>query len=712
LGGAAGAAFAAGEAKPYEKGPEQAPSWIEVTLLGSQADAIMATVPAKPGPVPVGNAEAGLSLVCFGGADVAVSCAQRYLEAGDRVDPVLQKGVRVTGVLRIGRSPARGAEVALVPKDLRSRRFVTLPLRLDEKTKKLVRTVASDEHGRFHIPQLAPGEYLLDVKLPGGWLHQRDLSVPRREALLPKGPKGAAAEAVLDLGEIAFDEGISFEVFVTGLGGQPVPSARVGALQHDDPERARFFEAVADAGGKAVLTGLEPGEATRVTCVADGYEVNHQSFDAPPAAVGCTLEPLAAIAGQVVDPDRYPVADARITGRFERPAATSRDGRFSLTDLAAGTYELVISAPGFRVERLSVGVAAGEKKALPPIELTPGREWHGLIRDAATRKPVAGASIVSVEPEGLVNAASGEEGEFAFTADAEQPLHLRATAEGYADAVFEADEAKLDEEKRLVVDLTRGGRIHVTVWDEAASAPCQGCPVNLQQPGGATKRLVTDGRGEALSGALAEGRFLVSLVQERSLGGVVQVQGGGDSRWADVLPGEVTPVHFGERSQTVEVRFRPPVPEGWRLFALSSSGSKIGERLPDGGFRILKPKGGAVTLALSGGEPASFVRQKVVAADDDSPFLELPLPRTSVQGRFVRGEKTAPTEPWTLLSAEGMVQASGLSGPDGSIFVPFLQPGTYVIAVAGKPVRTFRLEPGGEDLGQVALEAPIQAPGN
>src|SRR5206468_2418823 len=145
------------------------------------------------------------------------------------------------------------------------------PLALDRKAGALVRELRTDAAGRFATPELAPGEYRLEVNAPGGLiLHGEPFALPAREALLPKGaPPGA--EAVLDLGAIEVPAGVAVEISVRDAAGLPLAGAKVGGSQGDRPETTRFFEAETDTGGRAVVSGFDPARGASFACVKPGY---------------------------------------------------------------------------------------------------------------------------------------------------------------------------------------------------------------------------------------------------------------------------------------------------------------------------------------------------------------------------------------------------------------------------------------------------------
>lgn len=685
--------------------------WLEVTPLASQDEAVTVAFEAPSGPVKVSGVKAGLALVCIGGEHVAVSCAQQYLEPGAAVQPVVQRGVRVSATVRTGRRAVAGARVELVAKELRSRRFVTLPLARDKRTGRLLRELATDASGRMTTPQLAPGEYLLQVRPPGGRILHRELSVPRPEALLPKSAP-AGTVAVLDLGEIVLEPGVGVAVFVTGPGGEPIAGAPVGALQGDSSSGHQFFETATDSAGKAELSGLAPSSPVGISCQAPGFLRLEQRFEAPPPSVGCPLQPLAEIAGSVVDEEDRPVARATVSSKaIDRPATTGKDGGFRMVELPAGTYALTAAARGFAPERVSFTVAPGERRELPPIELSPGRTIRGQVQEDRGGEPIEGARVFAVDPPGAVDEVSGEEGDVTFSLG-EEPLQLRVAADGYPETDVEVDPEELaagvlEGEEPLPIRLQRGGRLHIEVWDEQADLPCAGCAVMLDAVGTVrTARVVTDGRGACLTEPLAPGPYSLAPVDERSLGGIIEVNGGGVRINVEVIADAVTPVVIGERTRVVEVRFHPPAPEGWNVTAASASRSLAAKRLADGAFAVRRRPGEAVTLSLHG-DTTVTVHQAVLSADDDRPQIELPLPGGGIRGTLMAGEPAGSARVLSLVTADGTVKATALVTEGSRFAFPFLSPGTYTLMVDRRPVRFVAVATDREeDLGDVTPAPP------
>jgi len=675
-------------------------SWLEVTPLGSFEPARLIERAGSSAPVRLDHWKAGLALVCAGGDGVAVACEQRYLEAAPVLSPELQNGARITGVVLVGSAPASNARVALVPQRLTSRRLLTLPLALDRRTKTLLREVRTDRAGRFTTPELAPGEYQLEINTPEGLIHHGEpFALPPREALLPKGAKKPEAEAVFDLGQIVLPGGVRVEIGVHDAAGLPMAGAKVGGGQGERPESRRFFETVTDAQGKAVLSGLDPAEAASFVCVVPGYSDVRQRFATLPLSVDCAMRRLARLEGRVLDGDGEPLAGAMLSlaGRH-RSVPADKDGSFSLQDLEPGPYRLVAAAPGFRPARRDIGLAAGERRKLSTIELQPGREIRGYVRDARSKEGLAGASLSSVDPPGAIATTTAEDGSFQLGTDDTERMAVEVSAAGYPATTAEVPSGA-DGRAPWVIELTPGGRIRAEVWDEEADGPCQGCSLTLTPAGGPSQSIATDGEGVAVSEPLAEGTYMVTPTKVQSLGWVVQVSGGREIKTVQVVSGETATVHFGERRRRVVVRLHPQAP-GWLLSMEAKTRSGAADPLPDGSFLVAKPQGEAVSLTLVRGR--ENVALGVLPADDDRTAFDIDVPQTEVRGALAG--KVLPEGVRLVSASDPSVYASSAVPPDGSFTIPFLPPGVYALVVNGRAIRSLSVETGvTTNLGRIEL---------
>jgi protocatechuate 3,4-dioxygenase beta subunit len=159
-------------------------------------------------------------------------------------------------------------------------------------------------------------------------------------------------------------------------------------------------------------------------------------------ARGATLE------GDVVDDRGAPVASYTLgiesyVGPSDRaPSGQSRPfqdprGAFSWDKLPAGRYVLTASAEGRPHARsASVEVEAGRTSARVHLTMARGATLSGRVLDAATRKPLAGATVAfdaSTLTRGaaLHSARSDEQGAYSLEGAPDGPFSVRVSREGY-----------------------------------------------------------------------------------------------------------------------------------------------------------------------------------------------------------------------------------------------------------------------------------------
>jgi protocatechuate 3,4-dioxygenase beta subunit len=677
--------------------------WLQVFPLTPHREDRLFLVEDGTRAVALDSVEPGPAMLCAGGMEVATRCERVLVEKeGFLTLAAPVAGVRVTGRLLVGRNPVSGARIAVVPEPLPARRFFSIPL--FREGEHLETRVLSDEKGRFTIPLLAPGDYRLDIRSPGGRLdHGEPFTVPDPRKLRtradPPGPP------LFDLGDLGLADGVRVEVTVTDSSGRPLNGAGVGAGQGLRLERT-YFEAYANADGIAVLSGVDAAKPIGITCVAPGYVRWEKEFETIPSALRCALDRYSGIEGTVIDEDGEPVAGATVTVRpleFARSVPTSEDGTFTFGEMTAGEYRLLVAASGYRTAEREVALAAQEQANLDPIRLLPAEALDGRVVDGLTGEPVGTASVTVKDPPGAGAAVTDEEGKFTLWTGSDETLWIEVAAAGYPPATVGVTAERQAAPEPLEIELLAGGRVHVSVWDEEADAPCRGCSLSLGGEG-RSHSLTTNADGEALSELLSPGRYYASLVQMRSLGSVVTVSSGDQIRRFTIEPGQTTRVQFGEKRQTVEVLFSPPPPPGWKLLAEVGPRADLLDPQPDGSFLVRRPPGQAVKLTLEV-LGSVRVRQAVLPADFDQPVVRLELAETQVRGTLVRGQEPLASDRLEIVSvAEGAVAALAKSDAAGVFVVPYLPPGGYQLLVENRRVGVFELAEGASlDLGRLAV---------
>ena len=697
LGGPAAHAGAYGTSSSAEaeSGPsESSLKWLELTPLDGKDDSQVFLDEELEESVEL---EAGRWMLCVGGEAFAAHCAVTVSEGGSESPPDFGAGAELVGTIVVGGRAVSEVRISVVPANLGSRRPFTVPLTWDRGTEELIRNVDTDPGGSFRIPALAPGDYSLEVVPKGGrLLTAGPFSVPAPERLLARGEAPTEVQAVWDLGELRFDSGMSVEVLVTDTAGAPLSHARVGGRQGDPPEVV-FFETEADEEGKAVLSGLDSTLPVHIVCVAEGHGRMSGTFEVPPSSTHCTMEALAGAYGLVVDESDEPVSGAVITlVDRDRSVPTDGEGIYHLDKLAAGTYELEVSAPGLRLETVEITLEPGDRIEVEPVVLFPGETILGEVVEATTGEPLPDASVAVVEPPGGGSTVTDEEGLFELQTDPERAPEVRIEAAGYPRHRRKIPKTAFESGERVRFEIRPGGRIEVRAWSEEGDGPCAACEFSLSGQGEDWPSLVTGPEGRALSDLLPEGRYAVQRVRVRSSGSVVRVSSGQDVRWANVVAGEIETVEFGEPTLSLEVRFRPPPPSDWTLSARGPGWNRQAEALEAGRFRLRRPPGDSVELILRGPEGATL-HAGTLPAEFEGETFEADLPAGRVQGRLVHGEAPAQSVDLVVLDArQGMRRATARSNVDGSFAVPFLPSGTYHLAVGDQIVRTFSVTAGSD----------------
>ncbi len=712
--------------------------WLELTPLVGDREAAVVILGDRRGEDGEERLRSGLevpglpaepAMLCSGGEPWAVTCDEVYLErrvtmAFGSVDPVeievrFETGVEAVGRYMLDDWPVAGARVAVVPADLEAPRPFTLPLGPD-RAGEMRREVLSDADGRFALPALAAGEYFLETLLPSGRVHRSDpFELPSETALRTAAAVDDVTPVAWDLGDIDVADGLVVELRVRDPEGQPIAGAVVAGRQGNDPLTYVNYETTTGTDGNARMSGFTVDEPVHLSCRAEGYATVEERHELLPVVVLCTLEPLAAVRGEVSGPAGLAIAGAVVSlrpaplpppaaGEPSPPAAEPRPivqpadaGEFFFDALEAGTYALVAAAPGYEVEEQTFTLAAGERRSLESIVLLPGKELRGRVVDADGGAPIAGAEIRAVEPAGAAWAVSGGDGAFALASRSDRPLRLTVSAEGYAAAEVEVTLKPgrfVARPPPLVVELEKAGWIRAVIWDEDRGFPCRGCRLVIAPGRRAAEELLTDGRGEALSGPLREGWYRVRRPRVDHLGSTVIVEPEHEVRQVKVEPGRVATVRFGDRQQAVRVRFSPASDPGWRLSGRTPWRQETVLRAADGSFRLSTRRGESLEIFLQFYDPLAGaeaeVWQATLPADFDRDELVLPRRRGSVSGRATSGGRPIAGERVVLRSIEGAVLATGRTRPDGGFRIPFLPPGVYALAIGEPNVQILSLRDG------------------
>lgn len=671
-------------------------AWTEVVpLRPGSAARLVRSDSASEGPREIRLAEP--SVLCSGGVTLRVECAVHLSPGLVPAGPSAEDGVILQGRLLLGEVPAAGASVAVLLDGLRANVPHRLPLGLEEKAKEPARQVVADRQGHFELPPLAPASYRLEIEWPGGAVtHTEVIAVPHPDRLRAEKRVGEEGHVPFALGEFFGPHGVAIDLVVLDDAGQPVEAALVGAHQ-GPPSDWRLFEGTSDENGRARLSGLEAGEPVSVACWAPGHTRQELHFEAPPSEVVCSTSRLAAMRGGVeLDGEPLAGATAALSGREERSRSDPL-GRFELSDIPPGEATLVLSAPGTRALRKPVVLEPGEVLELVDLELVPADEWTVRIVDRETTEPLDGALVEVIEPAGET-AVADPEGVVALRAEPRSVVRIRSDPD-YPMVEERFPESPPSPGEPLEFRLAAGGFLRIQAWDDEGE-PCRDCTVNLQCVG-RIESVATDLNGSALSEVLPAGRCGVSIVDQRSVGRVVQVQGGREQVFVEIHPREVASVELGDQGRQAVLRFGEPLGE-WRPFVRGTGGTSSAEPI-DGRRWAVRLRGRErMELFLTAG--LSSVRIEGVSLDRSRTPSELDIELPA--GGVAFGVDDEPPGLVELIRLETGARVARIAPrTSGITHVPFLAAGPYLLMVDGVGDRMVEVPARGvADLGE--LRAP------
>lgn len=677
--------------------PDAVDAWAELTPLGSDEPREVFFWGEGSEPRQRARGSTGPMMVCRGAPGEATTCVARMLSAGETVEIDFEPGSRVAGSCSEAGKPARRARVAVVPQGLTTPRPFTLPLEWDGRL--LERFVETGEDGSFLLPELAPGDYFLEITYPSGRVEATEPFTIARRRPEKTPPGGRPPVPVVDLGRFEVDAGLAVEFLVTDPSGLPVAGAQVGGGQGSSPRSWKIFHGETDEQGHAVVSGFQPDIPVQLTCRAPGFDPATFRFEAPPGRLDCALSPLVALQGRVVDPDGEPIEGATVSlaGTSAREV-TREDGLFHLRELTVGEHQLTLAAAGFEAEEIEVALSPEEElQRLPPVTLHPAPLLSGLVRDGQTQEPVARAVVEILSPPGAGRTVCDDDGEFTLTAASSSGLRLEASAPGFAPRQLELSAERLGRDEPVVIELSRGGRIEVRVWDEQQGGPCQGCTVWLDGP--SSLKLLTDESGEALTEPLDPGTYSLQRPALHHLGSQAVVEGGQEIRSATVRPGETTLVEMGERVVFQTLLLRPGAPAGWKLNTESPTRYDAYWPEADGSFRVRRKPDQPLTVSLVGPSGPDGLGPSTLLATlppDASPGTEtLNLPDTLARGFVARdGESVSRAAVELVAATDGTVWARTFSLEGGLFELSHAPPGVYLLRIDGQVVRSLSLARG------------------
>jgi sugar lactone lactonase YvrE len=284
-------------------------------------------------------------------------------------------------------------------------------------------TATTAANGTFSLANLNPGSFTVSVSAAGYPSAQVSgvLLTGANSLGSIRLPKQPAATTTAHLSGV-----------VKNTGGTPLlgVTVSVGALTTQT-----------DAQGAYQLSGIAAGYASVKATLAGysditvlvNFEAGKQYVFSP--VMGSTPT-YATLQGKVVDAaTSAPIAGATLTlGSLTR--SSGADGSFAFQNLSPGDFNLQVSAAGHQGVSVSGTLTLGTNDAgrIPLAPQAATRKLSGVVTDALTQAPIAGASLSLAGVTGA--AVTAADGRYSFDAVGGNSASLTATATGYVSQTF------------------------------------------------------------------------------------------------------------------------------------------------------------------------------------------------------------------------------------------------------------------------------------
>ena len=298
--------------------------------------------------------------------------------------------------------------------------------------------------------------------------------------------------------------------------GNPIQGAKVSAGTLGAAAR----DCVAHDDGTFLIRGLEP-RRYYLDVSAEGFLSVEVKESAPASDVGIVMRPAGMLRGRVIDRlTGKPINEFQVNNENSyagpQPGA---DGRFTLTGLAAGNYDITVAAEGYAPRTVrDIRVEDGIETEQFLFDLVRGTTIVFFVTSALDRTPVSGARIgpprgwFDDEDEDAKNATTtGEDGTCSFEHVAEGSYDFVVRHSDFADRAVTISVSEQDKRKEVDVALDKGLTLHGRVVTRGEQVPIGGAEVRLFEQGHfhATSITTTNGDGAFSFAAVAPGRHTI-----------------------------------------------------------------------------------------------------------------------------------------------------------------------------------------------------------
>jgi len=633
---------------------------------------------------------------------------------------ILKRGLEARGrVVDSAGQPIAGASVRVSRPEGETSRFMFRIGGLEDRQKP---DAWSGADGTFRVGGLEVGEYVLVVQREGYALKQ----IPSVTV---------QAEGPNEWPPVVLSPGVAIAGFVRNGKEEPVVGAQVSSFAVDAGPRG---STATDSEGRFRLDGFGADRAVMLSVRAEGYASLQRQVTPPLDDLALVLKTTGTIRGRVEDAATHrPVTDftasyaspraggfggiqIRMSGEGEK-AFQSADGTFELTDVPAGKWKVVASAPGYRpAEVAGIEIGEGETKEGGILSLKRGASVSGRILDPRRGTGVPNASVSWSEGSGasqfpVAAAIARFTGDgTAVSTDADGRYRLDGLSPGkviisaeHPDYLDVSRQVEVEDEATVDLTLSLGGSIAGAVVGKDGRSAVPGAQVSLADPGGlldmANDTSRSDAAGNFLFEHLKPGRYRVSaksnagstsskevvLAESQRLDGVqLEMQGGA------VIRGSVSGLPAGKLG-------------GIRIYASGENYEDNSTTADDGRFTLSDVPAGVLRLYALTSFPSSRTTSKNVEVPEGTGEVPVEIVfegSSRLAGRVTRGDRPLSGIFVSAVSdapAAGDARASTQTDDNGQYAIEGLADGNYQVQLSGGYRKNFAVS--GDTNGDIAL---------
>ncbi|MGA4719889.1 carboxypeptidase regulatory-like domain-containing protein [Fictibacillus nanhaiensis] len=417
-----------------------------------------------------------------------------------------------TSTLNILLTNSPGAVTGIVTDEDSGDVLSNVLIRLFTNTGVLISSVLTDPTGSYFINGFSAGQYRLVAVDP---------RYQREEITFTAGP-GITASVNITLNRILGT--IAGKITDAQTNGPLVGSVVLVFRTSDTDPIAR---AITDSLGNYVVTSLPP-DTYNVVATAVNYARN--STGATVLAEQTTITNIAlipnpaTIRGTVRSTSGDPIIDATIkivnlNGVVAGTATSSADGTYEISNLAEGTYTLVVTAPLYANVNGGITLRPGEIRSNVNFTLEPNPgNVQGVIRNAETGDPVLGAVLSVINSIGIIvrTTTTNSEGAYLITGLAPNTYTISADKFGFAPNTVGAIVTSNQTTNASILISAIKGDIQGSVVD-AAGNPIINHQISIKLTdtnGVIIRTLITNNAGEFAFLDVQPGEYLLNITAQ------------------------------------------------------------------------------------------------------------------------------------------------------------------------------------------------------